>query len=131
MQAFAKERLPKAYKQPISNIQVLTPMQRGVVGASNLNISLQAALNPSQLALNRGGYSFKLNDRVMQLRNNYDKEVFNGDLDTYRKSTWKTAHYKWILTESLWSTRFQNWMNLLWPMLQPSINPKVLNIQLW
>lgn len=76
----AKERLPKAYKQPISNIQVLTPMQRGVVGASNLNISLQAALNPSQLALNRGGYSFKLNDRVMQLRNNYDKEVFNGDL---------------------------------------------------
>ena len=75
-----KERLPKAYKQPISNIQVLTPMQRGVVGASNLNISLQAALNSSQLALNRGGYSFKLNDRVMQLRNNYDKEVFNGDL---------------------------------------------------
>lgn len=75
-----KERLPKAYKQPIRNIQVLTPMQRGVVGASNLNISLQAALNPSQLALNRGGYSFKLNDRVMQLRNNYDKEVFNGDL---------------------------------------------------
>ena len=75
-----KERLPKAYKQPISNIQVLTPMQRGVVGASNLNISLQAALNPSQLALNRGGYSFKINDRVMQLRNNYDKEVFNGDL---------------------------------------------------
>ena len=75
-----KERLPKAYKQPISNIQVLTPMQRGVVGASNLNISLQAALNPSQLALNRGGYSFKLNDHVMQLRNNYDKEVFNGDL---------------------------------------------------
>lgn len=75
-----KERLPKAYKQPISNIQVLTPMQRGIVGASNLNISLQAALNPSQLALNRGGYSFKLNDRVMQLRNNYDKEVFNGDL---------------------------------------------------
>lgn len=55
-------------------------MQRGIVGASNLNISLQATLNPSQLALNRGGYSFKLNDRVMQLRNNYDKEVFNGDL---------------------------------------------------
>ena len=75
-----KERLPKAYKQSISNIQVLTPMQKGVVGASNLNISLQAALNPSQLSLNRGGYSFKLNDRVMQLRNNYDKEVFNGDL---------------------------------------------------
>lgn len=89
-----KERLPKAYKQPISNIQVLTPMQRGVVGASNLNISLQAALNPSQLALNRGGYSFKLNDRVMQLRNNYDKEVLTETLDMCRKSTWKTVLYR-------------------------------------
>ena len=75
-----KERLPKAYKQPVSNIQVLTPMQRGVVGASNLNVSLQAALNPTQVALTRGGYTYRLNDRVMQLRNNYDKEVFNGDL---------------------------------------------------
>ena len=75
-----KERLPNAYKQPLSNIQVLTPMQRGVIGASNLNILLQAALNPTRTALNRGGYSYCLNDRVMQLRNNYDKEVFNGDL---------------------------------------------------
>ena len=75
-----KERLPKAYKQPVSNIQVLTPMQRGVVGASNLNVSLQSALNPTQVALTRAGYTYRLNDRVMQLRNNYDKEVFNGDL---------------------------------------------------
>lgn len=75
-----KDRLPKAYHQPVSNIQVLTPMQKGIVGASNLNISLQAALNPEQQALTRGGYTFRLNDRVMQLRNNYDKEVFNGDL---------------------------------------------------
>lgn len=75
-----KNRLPKAYHRKISDIQVLTPMQRGVVGTSNLNIALQSALNPSQLALNRGGYSFKQGDRVMQLRNNYDKDVFNGDL---------------------------------------------------
>lgn len=75
-----KNRLPKAYLRKTSDIQVLTPMQRGVVGASNLNMALQSALNPSQLALNRGGYSFRQGDRVMQLRNNYDKEVFNGDL---------------------------------------------------
>lgn len=75
-----KNRLPKAYNQEVSNIQVLTPMQRGVVGAANLNIALQEALNPSQTALNRGGYSFRPGDRVMQLRNNYTKEVFNGDL---------------------------------------------------
>lgn len=55
-------------------------MQRGVVGAAQLNLALQQALNPSQVALNRGGYSFRQGDRVMQLRNNYDKEVFNGDL---------------------------------------------------
>ena len=75
-----KNRLPKAYSQKVSNIQVLTPMQRGVVGAANLNMALQRALNPSQLSLNRGGYSFRQGDRVMQLRNNYDKDVFNGDL---------------------------------------------------
>lgn len=55
-------------------------MQRGLVGAANLNMALQNALNPSQIALNRGGYSFRQGDRVMQLRNNYDKDVFNGDL---------------------------------------------------
>ena len=75
-----KNRLPKAYSQKTSQIQVLTPMQRGVAGAANLNMALQNALNPSPTALNRGGYSFRQGDRVMQLRNNYDKEVFNGDL---------------------------------------------------
>ena len=80
-----KERLPKAYKRPASDIQVLTPMQRGVVGATNLNTALQAVLNTSQLALNRSGYSFRQGDRVMQLRNNYDKDVFNGDLGYVEK----------------------------------------------
>ena len=80
-----KNRLPKAYKQSVSHIQVLTPMQRGIVGATNLNMALQNALNPSQLALNRGGYSFRQGDRVMQLRNNYDKDVFNGDLGYVEK----------------------------------------------
>ena len=75
-----KERLPKAYRLPSSNIQVLTPMQRGVVGASNLNLALQDALNPTSVCLNRGGYSYRKGDRVMQIRNNYDKGVFNGDL---------------------------------------------------
>jgi exodeoxyribonuclease V alpha subunit len=75
-----KNRLPKAYSMPTNKIQVLTPMQRGVVGASNLNFVLQEAINPSKIGLNRGGYSFRQGDRVMQIRNNYDKNVFNGDL---------------------------------------------------
>ena len=80
-----KERLPNAYNRPTSDIQVLTPMQRGVVGAANLNMALQTVLNPGQVSLNRSGYSYRQGDRVMQLRNNYDKEVFNGDLGYIEK----------------------------------------------
>lgn len=75
-----QNRLPKAYNQPLSNIQVLTPMQRGVVGAANMNTILQNALNNSTQSLSRSGYVFKKGDRVMQIRNNYDKDVFNGDI---------------------------------------------------
>lgn len=55
-------------------------MQRGVVGAANLNMVLQQALNKSTESLSRSGYTFKKGDRVMQIRNNYDKDVFNGDI---------------------------------------------------
>lgn len=78
--SLVRDRLPKAYRQSTANIQVLTPMQRGVVGAANLNMALQQALNYNTAALVRGGYTYKEGDRVMQLRNNYDKDVYNGDL---------------------------------------------------
>lgn len=80
-----KERLPRAYRESPDRIQVLTPMQRGVVGAANLNLLLQQALNPSGPILGRGGYTYRQGDRVMQLRNNYAKEVFNGDLGYIRE----------------------------------------------
>ena len=79
-------RLPRYYHIPSSDIQVLTPMQRGVVGAANLNQELQKALNPpvqgrpGAQGLRRGGFVFRARDKVMQIRNNYDKEVFNGDI---------------------------------------------------
>ena len=75
-----KRKLSTYYRTPSSEIQVLTPMQRGVVGATNLNQILQQALNPSGQGLSRGGYTFRMRDKVMQIRNNYDKEVFNGDI---------------------------------------------------
>lgn len=75
-----RDRLPKKYGYPAKEIQVLTPMQRGTVGAGNLNIELQNALNPSGPSLARGGYTFRQGDKVMQIRNNYDKNVFNGDI---------------------------------------------------
>ena len=80
-----KERLPRAYRESPDRIQVLTPMQRGVVGAANLNLLLQQALNPSGPSLGRGGYTYRQGDRVRQLRNNYAKEVFNGDLGYIRE----------------------------------------------
>ncbi len=73
-----KERLPGYYRT--GNIQVLTPMQRGAVGAANLNQMLQEALNPGGEGLRRGGTVFRTRDKIMQIRNNYDKEVFNGDI---------------------------------------------------
>ena len=75
-----KRRLPNRYGMRPGDIQVLTPMQRGVIGAAALNQKLQEALNPGELCLRRGGVSFRPRDKVMQIRNNYDKEVFNGDI---------------------------------------------------
>ena len=75
-----KDRLPRAYRT--RDIQVLTPMQRGVVGAANLNQVLQEAINQGSPGLRRGGVEYRLHDKVMQIRNNYDKEIFNGDIGT-------------------------------------------------
>ena len=79
---YCKENLPRYYHvDPIQDIQVLTPMQRGECGAVNLNQILQEAMNPTDICLRRGGTQYRLNDKVMQIRNDYDKEVFNGDTE--------------------------------------------------
>ena len=76
-----KERVPRRFGlDPVDDIQVLTPMHRGTVGAGNLNAELQKALNPGQDGVIRGNRNFRINDKVMQVKNNYDKEVFNGDI---------------------------------------------------
>ena len=76
-----KEKIPKKFGyNPVNDIQVLTPMHRGVVGTSNLNAELQKHLNTSQDELIRNGNVLKVGDKVMQIKNNYDKDVFNGDI---------------------------------------------------
>jgi len=76
-----KTRIPQRFGfDPVDDIQVLTPMHKGVVGAENLNMELQKTLNPVQDGIIRGNRSFRVNDKVMQIRNNYDKAVFNGDM---------------------------------------------------
>ncbi len=75
------ERIPKRFGfDPVDDIQVITPMHKGQVGAAMLNEKLQEALNPQTKLVQRGATVYKLNDKVMQIRNNYDKEVFNGDI---------------------------------------------------
>ena len=78
--ALVRDRLPRAYKVRSSQIQVLSPMQRGTLGTVNLNRALQEALNPGKGGLVRGAVSFRRGDRVMQLKNNYDRDVYNGDM---------------------------------------------------
>jgi len=65
---------------PFTDIQVLSPMHRGLLGVSHINIELQRLLNPSKRGLSRGPYRFCRGDKVMQIKNNYDLGVFNGDL---------------------------------------------------
>ncbi|MBW2524245.1 MAG: ATP-dependent RecD-like DNA helicase [Deltaproteobacteria bacterium] len=74
-------RIPRGFGlDPIRDVQVLTPMQRGPTGAVALNEMLQEALNPSGPHVSKGSRVLRLGDKVMQLRNDYDKEVFNGDV---------------------------------------------------
>ena len=76
-----KRRISRRFRiDPVDDIQVLTPMHKGTVGASNLNSELQRALNPSGKELIRGSRVFRVRDKVMQVLNNYDKDVFNGDI---------------------------------------------------
>ena len=77
-----KTRIPRKFGlDPIRDIQVLCPMNRGGVGARSLNIELQAALNPAgERKVERFGWTFAPGDKVMQIENDYDKEVYNGDI---------------------------------------------------
>jgi exodeoxyribonuclease V alpha subunit len=76
-----KERIPKRFGfDPLDDIQVLTPMHRGIIGGQNLNVELQKALNPGEEGVSRMGRLYRIGDKVMQISNNYDKEVYNGDI---------------------------------------------------
>lgn len=80
----ASQRMPQAFNlDPVRDIQVLTPMNRGLLGTQNLNIVLQAALNPPsefKFEVERYGMMLRVGDKVIQIRNNYEKDVFNGDI---------------------------------------------------
>ena len=81
MLELVSSRIPKKFHfDPKTEVQVLTPMRRNQLGCENLNILLQEALNPGGISVRRFGRQYREGDRVIQIRNNYDKEVFNGDI---------------------------------------------------
>jgi len=80
--ALCTEFIPRNYRwfHPINDVQVLAPMHKGVAGVANLNQQLQGALNPHQHGLRTAAGEFRPGDKLIQLRNNYDKGLFNGDI---------------------------------------------------
>lgn len=81
LKVVVKDRVPQRFGlDPVDDVQVLTPMHRGLLGAASLNAELQTLLNPQGAAVVHGGRLFRTGDKVMQVRNNYDLEVFNGDI---------------------------------------------------
>ena len=81
IKGFLKGELRNKYRlDPVRDVQILSPMHKGAAGVTNLNRELQALLNPGREELRRDDRSFRTGDKVIQLRNNYDLEVFNGDV---------------------------------------------------
>lgn len=79
--ALNASRLPMKYGlHPLQDIQVLVPMKKGIIGADNLNIALQAKLNSRESYIERFGRRYGAGDKVMQIKNNYTKEIYNGDI---------------------------------------------------
>ena len=80
--SFVNKYIPENYEYTPKDIQVLTPMKKGPLGTVSLNIALQSALNRESEGITYGSYTYKKGDKVMQVRNNYVKGVFNGDIGT-------------------------------------------------
>jgi exodeoxyribonuclease V alpha subunit len=108
------ERIPRRFGIPSADIQVLSPMHRGLVGVGALNGAIQAAANPP--AANKaertvGNRVFRVGDRVIQMRNNYDKDVYNGDMGTITQMDLELQKLASISTVESCPTISWNWMN--------------------
>ena len=81
VETLVAERIPRRFgHDPVDDVQVLAPMHRGACGAQRLNERLQARLNPDGIPWSRGSRQFRVGDKVMQVKNDYEREVFNGDI---------------------------------------------------
>jgi exodeoxyribonuclease V alpha subunit len=115
--AIVRERIPKRFGfDPIREIQVLCPMNRGGLGARSLNIELQMALNPpGEIRIERFGWTFCPGDKVMQVENDYDKEVYTATSASFHASTWRKASSPSTSMVANSSTVLANSMSWCWP----------------
>jgi exodeoxyribonuclease V alpha subunit len=128
-----RERIPKRFGfGPVRDIQVLCPMNRGGLGARSLNVELQAALNPpGDIRMERFGWTFCPGDKVMQVENNYDKEVYNGDLGIVSRLDAEEGELSVDFDGGRWFTGSPNSTSWCWPTPQRSTKVRAPNTQLW
>jgi exodeoxyribonuclease V alpha subunit len=131
MLTIVRERIPKRFGfDPIRDIQVLCPMNRGGLGARSLNIELQKELNPpGEIRVERFGWTFCPGDKVMQVENDYDKDVYNGDLGVVSVSIWRRAISSPISMAAKSHTALASLMSWCWPMRLQSTRAKARSIQ--
>src|SRR5205823_8501082 len=129
--AIARERIPKRFGlDPVRDIQVLCPMNRGGLGARSLNIELQKVLNPpGDIRIERFGWTLCPGDKVMQVENDYDRRFTTGISASCRAWTWKKASSASISTAAPSVTALASWMSWCWPMQRPSTRVRDRNIQ--
>ena len=131
--AIVQERISKRFGlEPIRDIQVLCPMNRGGLGARSLNIELQNALNPpGEIRVERFGWTFCPRDKVMQVENDYDKDVYNGDLGVVSRIDRRKASSASISTGVTSVTALASWMSWCWLTLRQSIRARGRNTRRW
>jgi exodeoxyribonuclease V alpha subunit len=128
--AIVQERIPKRFRlDPIRDVQVLCPMNRGGLGARSLNIELQNALNPpGEIRIDRFGWTFCPGDKVMQVENDYDRDVYNGDLGVVSRIDMEEGelHVDFDGREVIYGAS-ANWMNWCWRMRRQSTRARAPN----
>ena len=88
-------RIPNKFGyDPLRDIQIVVPVNKGIVGVENLNYKIQSIFNKSSLKVNKGNIELKLNDKIIQQKNNYEKDVYNGDIGFIRKIDFELQKFK-------------------------------------
>ncbi len=133
MVELVKTRIPRRFGlDPVRDIEVLCPMNRGGAGARSLNIKLQAALNPAgERKVERFGWTFAPGDKVMQIENDYDKEVYNGDIGAVVEVDPEAGELAARFEAAICSTASASSTRWCWPMRRRCTRARARNIRRW